>query len=563
MKRLYLALLVSLLALPAWGQDYDAGAAAYKRGDYATALEAWRPLAEQGDVHAQFDLGAMYDHGMGVPPNDAEAAKWYRLAAEQGHLDAQFSIGLAYVKGQGVRQDYSEAVRWFRMAADQGEPNAQVALGVMYDNGTGVPPNPSMAMRLYRLAAKQGNAVAQNNIGYSYQVGRSVSQDYVEAARWFRMAADQGDDDAQVSLGTMYAEGLGVEQNYDEAIRLYGLAAEQGNTVAQYHLAKEGERLSAKIKGDTKNQQIASLPPRTEQEKVLVRQVQEALAEIGYYDGSIDGIAGPVTRDGIVAFQQDAGVPVTGEVSKELAGQLELIIAVAIAQGSVEPREQVPDISELDTPIETPEKVSTGTGFFIDDEGRILTNRHVVQGCETVKVAHSGRTVTSDFIQTDTVQDLALIETDMQSRAVAFFRSGRGIRPGDSVYAYGFPLQGLLASDPGITAGNISNLAGIGDDRSLLQITAPIQSGNSGGPLLDKSGNVVGVVVGKLNSLVIAKLTGDIPQNVNFAINATEARKFLDIHGIAYRTAPSQQEMDAADIASSARRFTVLVECWR
>ncbi len=149
------------------------------------------------------------------------------------------------------------------------------------------------------------------------------------------------------------------------------------------------------------------------------------------------------------------------------------------------------------------------------------------------------------------------------SCAIAFFRSGRGIRPGDSVYAYGFPLQGLLASDPGITAGNVSNLAGIGDDRSLLQITAPIQQGNSGGPLLDETGNVVGVIVGKLNSLVIAKLTGDIPQNVNFAINATEARKFLDIYGIAYRTAPSEQEIDAADIASSARRFTVLVECWR
>jgi hypothetical protein len=422
----------------------------------------------------------------------------------------------------------------------------------MYHDGTGVPKDYSAAMRLFRLAAEHGNAVGQNNIGEMYYAGQGVSQDYAEAARWFGMAARQGYASAQVSLGTMYAEGLGVEQNYDEAIRLYGLAAERGNAVAQFHLSKEGERL-------------ASLPRRTEQDRVLVLRVQEALVEIGYYDGAIDGIAGPGTRAGITAFQQDIGVPVTGEVSKELVGQLELVLAV-VTRESAEPSKQVsesPEVPELQTPTESAQQVGTGTGFFIDDEGRILTNKHVILGCKTVKVTHRGRTVTSDYVQPDKLQDLALIKADIQPRAVALFRSGRGIRPGDSIYAYGFPLQGLLASGPSITAGNVSNLAGIGDDRSLLQITAPIQQGNSGGPLLDETGNVVGVIVGKLDSLEIAKLTGDIPQNVNFAINATEARKFLDIYGFAYRTAPSEKEVEAADIAASARHFTVLVECWQ
>ena len=243
-----------------------------------------------------------------------------------------------------------------------------------------------------------------------------------------------------------------------------------------------------------------------------------------------------------------------------------MIAAVKAAQESSEPSKQVtaiPEDPKISRPVEMLERVSTGTGFAIDDEGRVLTNRHVVKGCEAVKIVHSGRSVTADFIQPDTVQDFSLIEAKMRPRSVAVFRSGRGIRPGDSVYVYGFPLQGLLSSDPGITAGNVSNLAGIRDDRSLLQITAPVQPGNSGGPLLDESGNVVGVVVGKLDSIEIAGLTGDIPQNVNFAINATEARKFLDANGIEYETAPSEREVDAADIAARARRFTVLVECWR
>jgi TPR repeat protein len=588
MNRIIATLLLITLAVPAWSQDPDRGLQAYERGDFAAALQEWRPLAEKGDAVAQCNvglmfnsgegvlrdfveaarwfrlsagqgymdcqnvLGTMYYWGEGVPQDFAEATRWFRAAAEQGHAPAQFSIGRAYVTGEGVRQDYSEAVRWFHMAADQGDSSAQSGLGVMYFNGTGVQKDYSMAMRLFRLAAAQGDANAQYNIGDSYLTGEGVSKNNSEAVRWFRMASDQGDDDAQVSLGTMYADGLGVEQNYDEAIRLYLLAAEQGNAVAKYHL-------------DNMDERRASLSQQTEQEQVLVVRVQEALVAIGYYDGSIDGIAGPVTRAAVAAFQQDIGVPITGEVSKELVGQLELALAV-VARELAEPTEQVSESSEfpeLQTPTETAEQVGTGTGFFIDNEGLILTNKHVVLGCETVKVTHSGRTVTSDFIQPDKLQDLALIETDIRPRAVAIFRSGRGIRPGDSVYVYGFPLQGILASDAGITAGNVSNLAGIGDDRSLMQITAPIQPGNSGGPLLDETGNVVGIVVGKLDSLVIATLTGDIPQNVNFAINATEARKFLDSYGIDYRTAPSDKKIEAADIAASARHFTVLVECWR
>src|SRR5439155_21695916 len=97
---------------------------------------------------------------------------------------------------------------------------------------------------------------------------------------------------------------------------------------------------------------------------------------------------------------------------------------------------------------------------------------------------------------------------------------GRAVRQGDGIVAVGFPLRGLLASGPNVTTGTISALAGLGDDSRYLQITAPVQPGSSGGPLLDQSGNVVGVVVGKLDALRVAQAIGDIPQNVNFAINA-------------------------------------------
>ena len=96
-----------------------------------------------------------------------------------------------------------------------------------------------------------------------------------------------------------------------------------------------------------------------------------------------------------------------------------------------------------------------------------------------------------------------------------------------------------------------------------MQVTAPVQPGNSGGPLLDLSGNIVGVVVGKLDAVKLAELTGDIPQNVNFVISAGVAWAFLDAYGVPYETADSDKQLDPAVVVDRARGFTVLIECWK
>ncbi len=130
--------LVLALSAPVLAADLETGGAAYDRGDYATALKEWRPLAEQGDAGAQFFLGLMYTNGLGVPQDYAEAAKWYRLAADGGYDKAQYNLGIMYNNGTGVTQDYAEAMKWFRLAAEQGDALAQYNLGVMYGNKNGV-----------------------------------------------------------------------------------------------------------------------------------------------------------------------------------------------------------------------------------------------------------------------------------------------------------------------------------------------------------------------------------------------------------------------------------------
>ena len=133
---------------------------------------------------------------------------------------------------------------------------------------------------------------------------------------------------------------------------------------------------------------------------------------------------------------------------------------------------------------------------------------------------------------------------------------------GEAVFAVGYPLQGLLASSLSITPGAISALAGIRNDIRFLQVTSPVQPGNSGGPLLDDSGNVIGVISSKLDALKIAGITGDI-QNVNFAIKSSLAEAFLEANGIPYVVKPSNTRSEATAIAERARNFTVILECWK
>jgi TPR repeat protein len=203
-RYLTFGLLTLLISTSCAVAPLEEGRKAYERGDYATAFRLMKPLAEQGDATAQYNLGYMYRMGRGVPQDYAEAAKWFRKAAEQGEAIAQNSLGVMYEKGQGVPQDYVEAVKWYRKAAEQGEATAQSNLGFMYD---------------------QGQGVAQLNLGAMYDNGQGVPQDYTEAAMLYRKAAEQGLAEPQCYLGIMYKLGQGVPQDYVLAHMWLNLAA--------------------------------------------------------------------------------------------------------------------------------------------------------------------------------------------------------------------------------------------------------------------------------------------------------------------------------------------------
>ena len=141
---------------PGVNSAWDKGRAAYQKGDYATALRAWQPLAEQGHVTAQNVLGMIYDEGQGVPEDDKAAAQWFRRAAEQGHARAQFNLGVLYENGKGVPRDDKIALQWFRRAAEQGQGHAQFNLSRMYYDGKGAPQDYIYAHMWFNIAASGG-----------------------------------------------------------------------------------------------------------------------------------------------------------------------------------------------------------------------------------------------------------------------------------------------------------------------------------------------------------------------------------------------------------------------
>jgi S1-C subfamily serine protease len=214
-------------------------------------------------------------------------------------------------------------------------------------------------------------------------------------------------------------------------------------------------------------------------------------------------------------------------------------------------------------PTAGPKLAATGTGFVVSASGDVLTNNHVVARCKEVRAGpDDGDASKATISALDRQNDLALLKLSSPPAATARFREENTVRLGEAVVVLGFPLYALVSKGMSLTTGNVSALVGIRDDRREIQITAPVQPGNSGGPLVDTSGNVIGIVSATLNAIRTAEATGDIPQNINFAIRGSVVRQFLDSKKVTYRTAPSGDPMKTADIADAARGFTLRIECW-
>lgn len=207
-------------------------------------------------------------------------------------------------------------------------------------------------------------------------------------------------------------------------------------------------------------------------------------------------------------------------------------------------------------------KFSTGSGFVVNDEGYLLTNAHVVKNCKSITVMpQNAKALSATVSAADPKNDLALLKTATAfGLPVRFRRESDPPRLGETIGVVGYPLTGILSAEPKATFGQVSSVAGVGNDYTLLQISAPIQPGNSGSPVFDGTGNVVGIVVSEASPLLVAKI-GAIPQNVNFAIRGELAQIFMQAHGVRFKSGERRKKLRTDEIAGTGQMSAALIVC--
>ncbi len=230
--------------------------------------------------------------------------------------------------------------------------------------------------------------------------------------------------------------------------------------------------------------------------------------------------------------------------------------ACAIARGESPPK---PNLKIQARPAG---KFTIGAGIVATHDGMIVTNHHVVDGCSAIFVLDSDKKRTpAERITSDSKMDLALIQASRTFSEVAAFRKGVSLQAGESVTVVGYPLASILGSEQNVTFGYVSATAGVRGDASTFLISAPIHKGNSGGPILDQSGYVTGIVTSKLNALVVQKRTGDLPQNISFGVKAEVAQVFLDALSVKYQSGGATAKLENTEVAAIGKAITVLVAC--
>ncbi|MEW8525707.1 MAG: serine protease [Candidatus Thiodiazotropha endolucinida] len=205
---------------------------------------------------------------------------------------------------------------------------------------------------------------------------------------------------------------------------------------------------------------------------------------------------------------------------------------------------------------------TTGTGFYLDHDGTIMTANHVVQDCVFVEIGHQHKTFPASVQQNSWVLDVAILSTDNRNTpAINITDKQSEAILGKNIFVTGYPLQGILSDSPSLTIGTVSSLGGLVGASGTFMFSAPVQPGNSGSAIVDYSGNLVGMVTSSLNQKMLLETHDTSSQNANFGIDLSMLKRFLHKNRIAYRTNQSTSDFENATIR--AVEYTNQVLCYK
>ena len=204
--------------------------------------------------------------------------------------------------------------------------------------------------------------------------------------------------------------------------------------------------------------------------------------------------------------------------------------------------------------------VSSGSGFIVSRDGFIITNNHVIDGCNEVKIIKETNYINSQVIQRDVINDLALLKINNDNN-IFLPISISNPELMEDIFVAGFPFGSEISSTIKVTKGIVSSLSGYGNNFSNMQIDAAIQKGNSGGPIFDQRGNVLGVAVSKAPLKYILEKYDTIPENINFGIKSSVVRNFLESNGIKL-VKPNNEKISRTELSKKIINSTVFLSCW-
>jgi S1-C subfamily serine protease len=371
-----------------------------------------------------------------------------------------------------------------------------------------------------KAKAEAGDVESEFQLGCRYRDGDGVAKNQVEAAKWLRKAAEQNHAEAQYLLGLRYYAGFGVAKNQVEAVKWLRKAAEQNHDRAQFvlgHCYSNGE-------GVVKDYVEA-----------YTWWLLAAGQGLENANKNIATIENQMTREQIAEGQNLARnfkprkVPSAGSDSS--------------STGIVQPRPK-----------------ASGSGFFITEDGYLITNEHVAGDRAKVRLITAAGIILAKVVKVDVPNDLALLKAEGKFAALAVATS-RPVKLGDTVATVGFPNVLMQGFAPKFTRGEIGSLSGPQDDARYFQISVPVQPGNSGGALVDEHGSVVGVVCGTLSAKEALSRSGALPQNVNYAVKSSFLLGFLEsVPDVAAKLKePNTKDMKFADVVEQAKEAAVLV----
>jgi TPR repeat protein len=518
------------------------------------SITAWTEAAEKGEPWACFNLALAFHTGNRVPQNFDEAVKWYRVAAEKGFAPAQANLGYCYETGAGVATSFREAVRWYQQAAIQGNPFAQFNLGKKILAGTGGVMDPELAGKWLRQAAQQGIIDAYFSLGQLYSSELAGEPDFTEAVKWYRLAAERGFPAAQHALGFLFHEGKGVPQNFSQAIRWYKMAAARNFSDSHYNLGICYERGL----GVPQNLIAAA------QHYINAAQFGHAYAQynlgVCYYQGKgveVDFIEAYKWWN-LAAFQGVSEAALSRQIVSELLSESQIKEAqLRAATFQVQPRTGPGDGPVLiqESPVVEVKKISTG--FFVTEDGYLITTYQAISGGDQLKVVTEGGTFEVRVMQTDAFKDLALLKVEGIFQSIPATTS-RGLAVDTEIFMVGFDNPGETTFNPKFARGKVSNLMGL--DPRQFSLQPRLTEGFTGAAVVNPHGLVIGVVRGghKLNG----KNSNGATDN-HFAIKSEHLLAFLrstpEARISIIDTPPGKEPADPEEVLMKTRAATVLI----